>query len=228
MSIVILSVLLAAVAMMATINERRIGVRESVRMDDGSYVRTYSEAVTHEYDMAYAGCFLVVLLGQTLIYFFSRSQEKEQNNIDDVVQERPAEQFKVTPVFKITLIVIIGIFAAGFLLSKFVVRFSKVIYPSGRIERGVIYKLDYKFRKPAIGDQVIFIVPQERERSLAGFVTGFPQEGLMVDGQKVMGTDLVAVQRGEKEYVVPLKDIEGRFRPFSSVERPENKPMRTR
>ena len=140
----------------------------------------------------------------------------EQSSTGNLAQALPAKNHQLKRFFKIAIFVIVGAFMALVLLTKFVMRLSKVIYPSGRIERGILYKLDYKFHKPAIGDQVIFIVPQEGERSLAGFVAGLPEQGLIVDGQTVMGTDLVTVKRGEKEYVVPLKDIEGRFSPFAS------------
>ncbi|MBP9855517.1 MAG: DUF4190 domain-containing protein [Candidatus Omnitrophica bacterium] len=110
----------------------------------------------------------------------------------------------------ITSIVIIVFFITLVMLKYFIVELIKINYPSGRIEKRVVSKLDYKFIKPKVGEQVVFTLPDDRHRTLVGFITDFGDKRIDSSDQQPLEKDLVIVKKGEKEYTVPLKDIQGR------------------
>ncbi len=119
--------------------------------------------------------------------------------------------------------VLISVFVALLLLRNFVVGFSHVIYADGRVDRGVIYKLEYKFRKPVVGEQVIFRAADNHSKRLAGFVTEIYEDVSIIDRKEIPGETFVTVKLGSKDVVVPLKDIEGRFFPLFSGDKGRRK-----
>ena len=109
------------------------------------------------------------------------------------------------------------------LTRHFVAESSKVMYADGRVDRGIVYKLDYKFRKPMVGEQVIFMEPGNRSKRLADFVTDVYEDVSIINRKEIPGEVFVTVKRGTQETVLPLKEMEGCFVSFSLIEKEARK-----